>query len=357
MNGVPEAMLLAGAAAVRRVERTVAADIPVTSSRYLHAQRALWRTDTGQLDTDRLADVLARARPGDAEGEVELELLSAVVRLGKFSRGQTIKVRSYLALDDQPVSLKVWRGFDERTSPGRRERLVRAQIAGIDGYRSPRVLADGRIDDIDYLAETVIYGRHPSGPAERLNAAADVGTALCDGYRATMTGLRRLSATTHPAFRDRIDAALGPEPNRDWTPETLARLRDRVLRLIDQDRRLPVAVTHGDLVATNIIRSPDGRHHLVDWEHGRTGPVAFDLVKLILTSGDPARLLDALSATTRGFAGRRRCYSWEEQLALGIAQFLSWSEAGRRSAAAVGRLHRYEAEHRARLRLLVMLLP
>jgi hypothetical protein len=322
----------------------------------LRAGRTLWHGEVRGFDPNRLADRAARLRD-EPEEELDLALRNAIVLPGKFSRGKGVKVRSYVVVDGQLATLKVWQGFDAAVT-GARERKVRARIAGIDAYRTPPILRQGEHDGVDYLLEPAVFGRHPSGDAQRLAAAVDLGGSLADAYVAAGLDDRRLSEIVHPEFRARLEAAFA-DPGLVWDPAWGARAATttRLFRLVDRDRSLPGAITHGDLVASNVIRDEQGRHHLVDWEHGRRQPVAFDLVKLMLSSGDWERALRALAPAAARFDGRGvRRYRWHHQLALGLAQFVSWSAAGRRKAAAAGRLQRFDVEQRQRLSALSTLL-
>jgi hypothetical protein len=349
-------VLQRGVRALATAEAVAIPEIPLASGPFLRAERTLWQRDLRGFDPSRLADRAARLRD-EAEGSVDLAVRSAIVRLGKFSRGAAVKVRSYVVVDGQLATLKVWQGFDAAVT-GARERRVRAQIAGIDAYRTPPILRHGEQDGVDYLLEPAVFGRHPSGDRQRLEAAVELGGSLAQAYVIGGLDERPLSASVHPEFRARLEAAFA-DPGLVWDASwgAKASTMTRLFRLVDRDRTLPVAVTHGDLVASNVIRGEDGRHHLVDWEHGRRQPVAFDLVKLLLSSGDWERARQALVPATVRFDGRGwRRYRWDHQLALGLAQFVSWSVAGRQKADAAGRLQRFEAEQRQRLAALAALI-
>jgi hypothetical protein len=351
-----DSVLRAGVHALVTAEAVAIPEVPLAARPFLRAGRTVWHRDLRGFDPTRLADRAARLRD-EPEAELDLTMRSAIVRLGKFSRGQAVKVRSYVLLDGQLATLKLWQGFDAAVT-GARERKVRALIAGIDAYRTPPILRHGEHEGVDYLLEPAVFGRHPSGDVQRLAAVVDLGRSLADAYVAVGIDDRRLSESVHPEFRARLEAAFS-DPELVWDPAWGAKAATvtRLLRLVERDRSLPGAITHGDLVASNVIRDPDGRHHLVDWEHGRRQPVAFDLVKLLLSSGDWGRAHQTLAPATARFDGRGlRRYRWEQQLALGLAQFVSWSAAGRRKAAAAGRRERFEAEQGQRLSALTALL-
>lgn len=290
-----------------------------------------------------------RADHGDG-GDLELDLVSSVVRLGKLASADRLKVRSYLVVDGQLRSLKVWSG-EVAVATGRREVDVRGRIAGIDGYRTPPILDHGQDGETAFLLEPVVRGQHPTSGAERVVMAADLAGALASGYAATSNGDKPLSAVTHDQFPTRIDEVLR-DGRLPWPDEAGERdaVRRQVGKLIAKDRSLPVAITHGDLVASNVIRDEVGRHHLVDWEHGRRGSPAFDLLKLVLASGDEEAALAAVSPHLEPLGGRGlRRYRTSHQLALGVAQTLSWAPAARERAVRAGRADRFDAEHLQRL--------
>lgn len=323
-----------------------------------HRQGAtLWDPADDRIATARLADRAVRANGRTKEDELVIALRSSIVRVGKLAAVDRLKVRSYLVVDGEVRSLKVWSGA-AAVKTGGRERDIRARIEGIEGYRTPPILQHGEVGSTAYLLEPVVYGRHPASGHQRVEMVADLGAALTRGYVATTDGDRPLSEVTHPEFGTRLQEVLADE-RYPWPDDGGDRdaLRRRAARLIERDLLLPVAITHGDLVASNIIRDDDARHHLVDWEHGRRGPAAFDLMKLVLTSGDDEAGFEAIRPHLGGLGGRGwRRYRATHQLALGLAQTLSWAPGGRERAERAGRLARYDQEHLQRLRWLIRLL-
>jgi hypothetical protein len=321
----------------------------------------IWDPSDDRIDPADFADRAVRrtlegaagVAASDGDLALDLPLASSVVRLGKLASVDRLKVRSYLVLDGHLRSLKVWSG-EVAVATGRRERDVRTRIAGIDGYRTPAILDHGQVGATAYLLEPVVRGQHPTSGAQRVAMAADLAEALSAGYAATGAGDKPLSAITHEQLPDRVDAVLGDD-TLPWPDEVGDRgvVRRHVARLIAKDRSLPVAITHGDLVASNVIRDDEGRHHLVDWEHGRKGSPAFDLLKLVLGSGDEEAALAAVAPHLETFGGRGlRRYRTDHQLALGVAQTLSWAPAARERAERAGRVDRFDAEHAQRVRWL-----
>jgi hypothetical protein len=314
------------------------------------ADRRSSRADRRSSVADRRSSEADRR---SSEAERRFALRSAIVRLGELPSPDKLEVRSYLHVDGELCSLKVWSG-STASRTGARERDIRLRIADIEGYRTPRILAHGTLGETTFLLEPVVLGRHPSSGAERVAMADDLGRALTAGYAATDAGDRRLSAVTHPSLAPRLEGVL-TDTAYPWPDDAPARPRlwKGIAKLIHRDERLPTAVTHNALVASNVIRDASGRHHLVDWGHGRRGPAAFDLLKLVLYSGDDDAALAALMPHLAPLAGRGwRRYRLPQQFALGVAQTLSWAPGARERAERAGRLDRFDDEHRRRVRWL-----
>lgn len=292
-----------------------------TQTFHLH-RRSLQRADgVPGLGTSGVPDNHLRrpALPDDAP-VVELSCASGAVVVGKFSRETQVKARGYLVLEGRPVTLKVWRMRGGETQLGVREREMRLRVASVSDYRAPEVLAHGRAGEVDYLLEPVVLGRHPATDSERLAAARDLVPSLVRAYATSGRRNRRLSKVVPRDLVPRLEAVLDDAVLWPLPDEERASLRRFLLDLVRRDDRLPTSVAHGDLVATNIVRRDDGHHVLIDWEHARELPVAFDLGKLLLTAGGDAEVTRAagvaVAATGRSSG---RSYTWEEQLLLGLS--------------------------------------
>jgi thiamine kinase-like enzyme len=113
---------------------------------------------------------------------------------------------------------------------------------------------------------------------------------------------------------------------------------------------------HGDLVRSNILITNE-HVVLVDWEHARGMPIAFDLAKLVLHARDPEEALTLIRKRHPGLSrSPRESYSLERQIALGLVQMLSWTAPRQTRAQAAGRLDLFEHDTRARVDLLHRLL-
>lgn len=109
-------------------------------------------------------------------------------------------------------------------------------------------------------------------------------------------------------------------------------------QLVTRDATLRHSWIHGDLVASNVMRT--GEHvTLIDWKHSQEAPVMNDAAKLHLFAADPAALLDTVldvfdDTSVHQPSGSGAGYSPAEELALAHAQLIS--HYPRRSARLVG---------------------
>lgn len=342
---------------VRVAERAVS--LPAEESEFRLATRTAYQPGVDGALLEGLADPLVQrvlAKP--APGRLIAACRSAVVVTGKFCQPDQVKARAYLLDGAAPLTLKVWRTAPGERDLGRQEREIRATVSGIPEYRSPGVFQSGRQDGVDFLLEGVVYGRHPAPGAERTTAALELVPALVEAYRRRGVTQRRLSRIVHRDFPALLSDVLGAS-ELVWDPAWGSRrqLVRRLDRLIRANRALPCSLGHGDLVASNIIRTAPGRHVLIDWEFARVIPVGFDLGKLLVASGDPEGVFDQIEQALRRFDGRGLLrYRWRDQVALGIAQLVSWDAKRRMRARAAGLTHCYDRELTMRLRWLAALL-
>lgn len=158
-----------------------------------------------------------------------------------------------------------------------------------------------------------------------------------------------LSAVVSAELLDRWEEVARGAATQAWVTTTI---RD----LVGRDADLEVSMGHGDLVRTNMLMTGSDVV-LVDWEHARPMPIAFDLAKPVFLSSDPASTVEVIHATLSGqIASARSSYSLKEQLALAFIQMLSWSARRRHRAASAGRAGFLERDSRSRLALLEQLL-
>jgi hypothetical protein len=232
----------------------------------------------GGLDLERLADPLVRTVAEPGAETISAASDCAVVVVGKLASADLRKARGYLVADGLGVTLKVWRAVEGQISLGGQERTIRRELVEMPGFPAPPVLGDGRIGATDYVLEPAVYGRHPWSAQARVDAALDLVPALAGAWRRWGP----IDASLEHVFDDGVLKRLRrvlADPTLRWdaTWGSRRRLLLELWRLVRRSRDLPCAPAHGDIVATNIIREPSGRHVLIDWEHGRRMPVAFDI--------------------------------------------------------------------------------
>ena len=126
--------------------------------------------------------------------------------------------------------------------------------------------AGGRLIEDGWTCETLVRGR-PFAPGEM----PDVLPLIAQFHEATA------SLPQRPGFRssrDLITATAGGDVDLGAMPDDLV-VRCRAAWRAVSGR--PEAVVHGDLNPGNVIRCPDGRIGLIDWDECRRDLTLFDL--------------------------------------------------------------------------------
>lgn len=203
------------------------------------------------------------------------------------------------------------------------------------------VLAYGRLPaGLPFVVERWLDGE-PLSTADQLAAAApEILAGFADVHRGHGINRVRLSAHWAP-LRERWEqtraTGLLPEDLGAW-----------VERLLARDATMRHSWVHGDLVASNVMRTARGLV-LIDWEHSQEAPIMNDAAKLHLFVADPAALLATVLDVFDDVEGVSDAYSPAEELALAHAQLLS--HYPRRSAQLVGhpRAGVYDAQVRRQL--------
>lgn len=116
----------------------------------------------------------------------------------------------------------------------------------------------------------------PARLADALPQVVDGLTRVHDGYGISEMRLSRWAPRLAKDWAALADSGLVPED-----------LHRQVVALIDRDAALRASWTHGDPVASNVIRGDDGGIVLVDWENARHEPVMVDATKLHVFAADP----------------------------------------------------------------------
>jgi thiamine kinase-like enzyme len=140
------------------------------------------------------------------------------------------------------------------------------------------------------------------------------------------------------------------------TVDAASSAENKMRQLINQDARVPVSLGHGDLVKSNMLFANDSVV-LIDWEHARAMPIAFDLSKLVFRAGAVASAVELIRQQWKGsLAATRDGYRVEEQLALGLAQMLAWTASREQRAKAIGRAEAFRLDSQRRVKVLEQLL-
>ncbi|QFG67492.1 phosphotransferase [Ornithinimicrobium pratense] len=195
------------------------------------------------------------------------------------------------------------------------------------------------------MTDVLGYGRLPSGlpfVVERWLEGQPLGTSteLTAAAPEILAGLSAVHRG-HGFTRVRLSEHWAPLADRWAQTRTIGLIPDGlggwVERLIARDATMRHSWVHGDLVASNVIRTGE-RLVLIDWEHSQQAPIMNDAAKLHLFVADPAQLLgavlDVFDDTGERGPGEAGAYSPVEELALAHAQLIS--HYPRRSAQLVG---------------------
>lgn len=273
----------------------------------------------------------------DPAERVQARVAADVLTLAKFDLAQDTKLRAHylghgLTVAAQPALVGRLDGIGNAVAA---HEVVGSHAPGL----SPVLRGHGRLGEVRYLVEEWI---------EAAPVLTSVG--LADAAPEVLEGLSRVHRG-HGTQLVRRSQAWGPEFPAWWRRSVEAGVADpdvgeRLAALIGADRRVRVSWTHGDLVASNVLRRPDGRVVLIDWEHSREGPIMLDAAKLHLFSATPERTLDALLAWPgEGWSGDG-AHTPAEDLALAHAYFLSRYSHRKEALLGHSRLEVYERQVR-----------
>lgn len=247
------------------------------------------------------------------------------VLIGKFDVAREVRLRAFYV--DPGLTAKFQSG-------GKKNGVTRS----VDGFLTlarheptlmPEIIDHGRVRYGAYLVERTVTGR-PARTSEFAGWAERITRRLFAAQSAHGVGSTALGEVLHPEFLARWDTVAE-------MIEMPTAIRDRVIALVRRGARLETSMTHGDLVASNVMVTRDD-FRLIDWEYAGAGPIAFDLAKLEINAEDPPTALAGIvSALDGAVGGAVDHYSLEEQIALGHARFLTWHPGRAQRAAAAGR--------------------
>lgn len=298
-------------------------------------------------DLSRPVSGMARKVPSDA-ARISARCRADVVRLGKFDIDEVTRFRAFHVTEvTQGSALRV-QGQADGGAPGvERDVAARRHVARHAPDLAPPLLEHGihRRKGVAYLREGIVAGRHPRGPDEVQRLVPPMLAQLARLYAGVGVERQRLSSVVSSRLPQRWEAVASTH----LVPSTVA---DTVRALLARDALVEVSLGHGDLVRTNLLVVDDDVV-LLDWEHARSMPIAFDLAKPVFLSRAPDLTIQAMGERLPGLVARSAdSYRLEEQLALALVQMLSWSVVRAARAAAAGRTHRLQRDTVARAALL-----
>lgn len=244
--------------------------------------------------------------------ETSAAIAADVVVLAKFDLGVQVKLRAGYgearrSLAVQPVGPD---GISGVTNSVRAHAIVSRYAPDL----MPKMLSHGELDNGPrYLVEEWIDGE-PLMTSRRL---AEHTAWLLEGLGRVHEGYgvtaRPVTELWGVGFADQWRSVRAA----DLVPDHVGAA---VAELIAADRRVRMSWAHGDLVASNVMSTPDGPK-VIDWEHAGERPVMHDAAKLHLFAADKQLLLPLLLAEWEQQRSRDG-YTAAEELALVHAKFL-----------------------------------
>lgn len=316
---------------VQAVERREGALPGAGAAREFYAAgRAVVARDLGPGGSELVPPSLRGTLGEGADGvrTVSAPVAADVLAVAKFDLRQELKLRAHyvepqLTLAVAPAAP---RGQAHRDA-------VRNAVAAHDVVSRhapqlvPALVAHGRLGRrARYLVEEWVEGVPVLTGAGLAGAAAELLEGLARVHAGHGVGSLRL--------RDRWGDLLALRWEEIRATDLLpAGVGEQMAGLIAADRSLRHSWTHGDVVASNVLRTLEGRLALVDWEHSRVDVLMRDAAKLHLFSSRAEETLDQV-LTVFGHDAGPGAYTAAEELALAHAHLLSSYPA--RSAALVG---------------------
>ncbi|WP_134772643.1 phosphotransferase [Ornithinimicrobium flavum] len=286
-----------------------------------------------------------------AEG---VDLLSApvaadVLALAKFDLGDQLKLRAHYVGGGLTMAVAPMpRGRNATDGIGNAVRAHEVVSAGAPGLR-PRLVAHGRHGrSLRYLVEEWVDAAPVLTSGGLADAVAEVVAGLAAVHRVHGLELVPAGRSWGSGLAGRWEAVRAA----GLVPAATGR---QVAALVARDPQVRVSWTHGDLVASNVLRTPDGQVVLVDWEHSGVGVVGQDAAKLHLFSARPEETLDAVLDGWGHGVGAPACTAAEE-LALAHAYLLGRYPARRAALEGHPRARVYERQVRRQVERLEQVL-
>lgn len=316
----------AGVIMVRRAERAAVAHLPVPAGAMQVDERRAWRREAAGL-----AAVLGAAATTGGAGEgrevAASGLRASAVVVGRL-RHRHLRARAfYLGGPGGPgstliVQQRVWGRKGPRAATLLRSAEVQRRWHALDlpGITVPTVLGSGAGPRTVWVHEELLDGRALT--REQWRECND------DVVRTFAAAHEQLGLGTRAASDLLGDGALAAVAELwDDTPPALAgQLRSAGFGRDDVVARLEVLRTgagqvvtglcHGDPVSGNLLRLPDGRLALLDWELAGVRPVAHDLLKVLWGTDAAAGMVAAAEHLPRPVGA---VLPWPQQAALVLA--------------------------------------
>lgn len=249
--------------------------------------------------------------------------------LAKFDMSEQVKLRAAYAETQRTLALQPPRaGVDGIAQALAAHQVVPRHAPGL----MPPLCGHGRLrSGLPYLVEGWVEGAKLVTGEELSEAAPQLLADLSAVHRGHgITGVRL--STQHGRLVDdwarTVGAGIVPAELGRWVAD-----------LLETDPVLRHSWVHGDLVASNVLRSSQ-RFVLLDWELSRHGALMDDAAKLHLFSADHDRILGEVltafgdSPSGSGRLAERQACSPAQELAIAHAKLIS--RFPRRSAALEG---------------------
>lgn len=307
------------------------------------ARRRSVDTATNHLVPAALRGAWPRGTPGLRTAKARVA--ATVVVVAKLDLGTMVKARAAypkrgVTLAVQPVGPTGVCGVT---------RAVRAmEVVGTHAPElAPRTVAHGgTADGLRYLVEEWA----PGVPVPNSVVLNEVAPQLLAGLRHLQDGYGVRPVNVHKRWQRWLSRWQQVQETGLLEEPTWHAVHD----LLQTNRNVHISWGHGDLVASNVLRSGD-RVTLIDWEHSDEASVMHDAAKLHLFCSDPeatlTHILDVLDRPTTD-----EDYRPAEELALAHAQLLSHYPARRRRLAGHARAEIYERQVRRQADRLALVL-
>lgn len=297
---------------VERADRALPASF--RSATYWVRERVVRRPQL-PVTAERLIPAPQRSGWGpDADGVQELtaRLRADVLVMAKFDIQTAVKLRAAythdgLTLAIQPPAATGLNGIQRAVQA---HSIVEHHAPGL----MPALVSHGELSrGLPYLVERWLDGRSLTSAAQLDEAAPEILAGLSAvhaGY-----GVRRIPLSAHhqssrvARWADVLQTGIIPSELGSW-----------VSHLLERNHGLRWSWSHGDMVASNVLRTPTGIA-LVDWEHSGEWPIMRDAAKLHLYAGDPERTLGLVLSTFHDSASKSS-YTPAEELALSHMEML-----------------------------------